>query len=148
MKTSPVGIQAIKTREGLRLKAYPDPATGGAPWTIGYGSTGVGIMKGLVITEAEAESMLLNDLDHFERGVMSLVRVPLSQCQFDALVSFTYNVGLANLRTSTLLRKLNQQDYDGAANEFPRWAFAAGKVMQGLVVRRASERKQFLTGQP
>jgi len=148
MKTSPVGIQAIKTREGLRLKAYPDPATGGSPWTIGYGSTGIGVMKGLVITEAEAESMLLNDLDHFERGVMSLVRVPLSQCQFDALVSFAYNVGLTNLRTSTLLRKLNKQDYDGAANEFPRWTFAAGKVMQGLVVRRASERKQFLTGQP
>ncbi len=143
MKTSPMGIALIKSAEGLRLKAYPDPGTGGLPWTIGYGSTS-GVTRNMVITEAQAEQMLAEDLMRFERIVERLVQVPLPQGQFDALVSFTYNVGEGNFAKSTLLRKLNSGDAAGAAEQFSRWVNAAGKVLPGLVKRRAAERAMFL----
>lgn len=143
MKTSPKGIALIKSAEGLRLKAYPDPGTGGLPWTIGYGSTS-GVTKSMVITEAQAEQMLAADLVRFERAVERLVQVPLNQGQFDALVSFTYNVGEGNFTKSTLLRKLNAGDTAGAADQFLRWVNAGGKVLSGLVKRRAAERAMFL----
>lgn len=142
MKTSPKGIALIKSAEGLRLKAYPDPGTGWLPWTIGYGST-VGVTQAMVITEAQAELMLAADLVRFERAVERLVQVPLTQGQFDALVSFTYNVGEGNFTKSTLLRKLNAGDTAGAAEQFARWVNAAGKVLPGLVKRRAAERALF-----
>lgn len=143
MKTSPKGIALIKSAEGLRLKAYPDPGTGALPWTIGYGSTS-GVTRNMVITEAQAEQMLAEDLVRFERIVERLVRVPLNQGQFDALVSFTYNVGEGNFTKSTLLRKLNAGDATGAAEQFSRWVNAGGKVLPGLVKRRAAERSLFL----
>ena len=143
MKTSPTGIGLIKSSEGLRLKAYPDPGTGGLPWTIGYGSTS-GVTQKMVITEAQAEQMLAADLVRFERAVERLVRVPLNQGQFDALVSFTYNVGEGNFTKSTLLRKLNAGDTAGAAEQFKRWVNAGGKVLPGLVKRRVAERALFL----
>jgi len=143
MKTSPKGIALIKSAEGLRLKAYPDPGTGGLPWTIGYGSTS-GVTRNMVITEAQAEQMLAADLVRFERIVERLVRVPVDQGQFDALVSFTYNVGEGNFTKSTLLRKLNAGDTAGAAEQFSRWVHAGGKVLPGLVKRRAAERGLFL----
>lgn len=143
MKTSPKGIALIKSAEGLRLKAYPDPGTGGLPWTIGYGSTS-GVTRNMVITEAQAEQMLAEDLVRFERIVDRAVRVSLNQGQFDALVSFTYNVGEGNFTKSTLLRKLNAGDTAGAAEQFSRWVNAAGKVLPGLVKRRAAERAMFL----
>lgn len=143
MKTSPKGIALIKSAEGLRLKAYPDPGTGGLPWTIGYGSTS-GVTRNMVITEAQAEQMLSEDLVRFERIVDRLVRVPVNQGQFDALVSFTYNVGEGNFTKSTLLRKLNTDDAAGAAEQFSRWVNAGGKVLPGLVKRRAAERAMFL----
>jgi len=143
MKTSPKGIALIKSAEGLRLKAYPDPGTGGLPWTIGYGSTS-GVTRNMVIAEAQAEQMLASDLVRFERAVERTVRVPLNQGQFDALVSFTYNVGEGNFTKSTLLRKLNAGDTAGAAEQFSRWVHAGGKVLPGLVKRRAAERAMFL----
>lgn len=143
MKTSPKGIALIKSAEGLRLKAYPDPGTGGLPWTIGYGSTS-GVTRNMVITEAQAEQMLAADLVRFERIVERAVRVPVSQGQFDALVSFTYNVGEGNFTKSTLLRKLNAGDAAGAAEQFSRWVHAGGKVLPGLVKRRADERALYL----
>lgn len=143
MKTSPKGIALIKSAEGLRLKAYPDPGTGGLPWTIGYGSTS-GVTRNMVITEAQAEQMLAEDLVRFERIVERAVRVPVTQGQFDALVSFTYNVGEGNFTKSTLLRKLNAGDTAGAAEQFSRWVHAGGKVLSGLVKRRAAERALFL----
>ncbi len=143
MKTSPKGVALIKSAEGLRLKAYPDPGTGGVPWTIGYGSTS-GVTRNMVITEAQAEQMLSEDLVRFERIVDRLVRVPVNQGQFDALVSFTYNVGEGNFTKSTLLRKLNAGDAAGAAEQFSRWVNAGGKVLLGLVKRRAAERSLFL----
>jgi len=143
MKTSPKGIALIKSAEGLRLKAYPDPGTGGEPWTIGYGSTS-GVTRNMVITESQAEQMLAEDLVRFERIVERQVQVPLNQGQFDALVSFTYNVGEGNFTESTLLRKLNAGDTAGAAEQFSRWVHADGKVLPGLVTRRAAERALFL----
>lgn len=143
MKTSPKGIALIKSAEGLRLKAYPDPGTGGEPWTIGYGSAS-GVTRNMVITETQAEQMLAEDLVRFERIVERQVQVPLNQGQFDALVSFTYNVGGGNFTKSTLLRKLNAGDTAGAAEQFSRWVHAGGKVLPGLVTRRAAERALFL----
>jgi GH24 family phage-related lysozyme (muramidase) len=148
MKVSAAGRKAIAGHEGVRLKAYPDPATGGEPWTIGCGHTSAAglpkVYKGLTITADECDDILSRDLATFERAVENAVTVSLNQNQFDALVSFTFNVGAGNFKGSTLLRKLNAGDYRGAADQFPVWNKAAGKVMQGLVSRRADERALFL----
>jgi lysozyme len=143
MKTSEQGRRLIEYYEGLRLKAYPDPATGGEPWTIGIGHTG-NVKKGDVITEAYARELLKDDLAKFEAGVTKLVKVGLNQNQFDALVSFAFNVGLQNLATSTLLQLINANQFDKAAKQFARWNKAAGKVMKGLTKRRAAESWMFL----
>src|SRR5690606_18480116 len=128
MKTSIRGKELIKKYEGLSLKAYPDPATGGDPWTIGYGTiiypSGEPVHPGDVITEEEAEDYLINDLEQFEKHVNDLVTVKLNQNQFDALVSFVYNLGPYNLQSSTLLKELNRGNYAGAAQQFDRWVFA------------------------
>ena len=136
-QTSPKGVDLIKEFEGLRLNAYPDPGSGGDPWTIGYGHT-KGVKKGDVVTQEQAEQMLRQDLRHFERAVASLAP-KTTQSQFDALVSFAFNVGEGNLKSSTLLKKHNAGDYAGAKNEFARWTRAAGRVLVGLARRRAAE---------
>lgn len=160
MKTSAAGVQAIKVREGLVLEAYPDPGTHGAPWTIGYGHTGRDVYKGLRINEAQADAYIAADVAGAERIVNHAVVVELTQAQFDALVSFVLNVGagakgvkdgfvtLKSGQPSTMLRKINANDLIGAAAEFPKWNRAAGRVLPGLVARRASEQSQFLTGKP
>lgn len=132
----------IKNFEGCRLDAYPDPGTGGFPWTIGYGSTS-GVKPGMRITAEEAVSRLKNDVTKFADSVNGMVTVDLAQCQYDALVSFAYNCGAQNLRSSTLLKKVNNRDFAGAAAEFSRWTRAAGKVLPGLVKRRLAEEKMF-----
>lgn len=139
---SPEWRQLVTSFEGLSLKAYPDPGSGGEPWTIGYGHTG-GVKKGDVITEDEAVRLLYSDASRFESAVNKLVDVPLTQYQFDALTSFTFNTGEGNLSRSTLLKKLNQGDYDGAASEFGRWVYASGKKLNGLVRRRKAEEAMF-----
>lgn len=141
MRTSQNGINLIKQFEGCKLKAYKCPA---GRWTIGYGHTN-GVKSGQTITQAKAEEYLKNDLVIYEKGVENVVKVKLNQNQFDALVSFSYNVGLGALRTSTLMKKLNAKDYTGAANEFPRWNKSNGKVLSGLTRRRAAEQKLFKT---
>lgn len=135
-------IDLVKHFEGCELEAYPDPGTGGAPWTIGYGRT-TDVHPGDTCTREQAQSWLLDELCAFGRGVKSLVHVNLNQNQFDALVCFAYNVGLGNLEHSTLLRKLNDGDYEGAAEQFARWNKAAGKEMRGLTNRRAAEAELF-----
>lgn len=140
MRTSQRGLSLIKSFEGLRLQAYQDAV---GVWTIGYGTTR-GVNAGMKISKEQAERMLLNDVQRFEPEIERLVGVPLSQNQWDALVSFTYNLGSANLESSTLLRKLNAGDYAGAAEQFPRWSKAGGKVLAGLVRRRAAEQALFL----
>ncbi|MDH7971059.1 lysozyme [Sphingomonas sp. AR_OL41] len=132
-------ISLIKQFEGCRLKAYPDPGTGGAPWTIGYGSPS-GIKPGMVWTQAMADAALAKDVGIKATGVMALLgNHQTTQGQFDALVSFAFNCGLANLKASTLIKKHLAGDYKGAALEFAKWNKAAGKVMAGLTKRRAAE---------
>lgn len=149
MQTSPKGIALIKQFEGCSLTAYPDPGTGGAPWTIGYGWThpvdGKPIKHGMKIDQDTADRLLKTGLVSYENDVLKLVKVKLTQGQFDALVSFAYNVGSRSLSTSTLLKKLNGGDVNGAADEFPRWNKAGGKVMSGLTRRREAERAMFLS---
>ncbi|RYD60275.1 MAG: lysozyme [Verrucomicrobiaceae bacterium] len=143
---STAGISLIKEFEGTRLKAYPDPGTGGAPWTIGVGHTGPEVKPGMVITEAQSDNYLHSDLAKFEKTVNTLVKAAITQPMFDALVSFAYNCGPANLKTSTLLKKVNAGDFAGAANEFAKWNKAAGRVLNGLTRRRAAEAALFRKG--
>ncbi|HHQ4314343.1 TPA: lysozyme [Serratia fonticola] len=144
LKTSQRGIALIKSFESLELKAYPDPGTGGKPFTIGWGRT-KGVKPGDRITEQQAETFLAEDLAVFELTVNSAVKVPVTQNQFDALVSLAFNIGGANFAGSTLVKKLNAGDPRGAADQFLRWKFADGKEMRGLVRRRAAERELFLS---
>ena len=144
MKLSQRGIDLIKQFEGYSSKAYPDPATGGAPWTIGYGTTR-GVKPGMVITAEQAEKMLRDDVAKFESGVSPLVTAPTTQGQFDAMVSLAYNIGLGNFGKSTLLKKHNARCYTCAADQFRVWNRANGKVMNGLTKRRAAEREVYMS---
>lgn len=150
MQTNDAAIALIKEYEGLRTEAYPDPAHGWSVPTIGYGHTSAAgaprVSKGMKITPAGAEEILRSDLVKFERAVASAVHVPLNENQFGALVSFTFNLGPGNLKSSTLLRRLNAGDYAGAAAEFGKWVKADGKTLPGLVRRREAERLLFLCG--
>jgi len=139
MKTSDKGIGLIKRFEGLRLKAYLCPA--GKP-TIGYGHT-KDVKLGDVITEEEAEQLLLEDLIVVENEI-NKHNLDINQNQFDALVSFVYNVGVGNFRTSTLLKKIKTDPNDKTiANEFKRWVYSNGKKLPGLVKRREEEAKLY-----
>lgn len=131
------GIELIKSFEGLRLKAYKCPA---GVWTIGYGHT-KGVKEGDVITEQEAEDMLKKDVVGFEINVRGAVIPNLNDHQYDALTSFAYNVGLGNLRKSTLLRLINSgiTAREDITNQFMRWVYAGGKKLTGLVRRRTAE---------
>ena len=143
MRISEQGLDLIKSFEGLRLKSYQDSI---GVWTIGWGHTR-GVRKGQVITEAQAERFLRDDLEPIERQLTAdLGEDGVLQCQFDALCSWIFNLrdGIRQYNTSTLRRKLKAGDYKGAANEFPRWCHSGGKVLPGLVTRRAAERKMFL----
>jgi len=134
----------IKNFEGCKLEAYPDPASGGEPWTIGVGST-KGVHKGMIITQEQADEYLINDVAHAANAVNQMVDENMTQGQFDALCSFAFNLGVGNLKNSTLLKKLNGGDVEGAADQFLVWNKAAGKVMAGLTRRREAERTLFLT---
>ncbi|HET8689324.1 MAG TPA: lysozyme [Methanosarcina sp.] len=136
----------IKSKEGLSLKPYLCPAK--IP-TIGYGTTqypnGTKVtMKDKPITQSQAEAYLSHDIQQAEKDVLSLVKVPLKQGQFDALVDFVYNLGSGALQNSTLLKKINVKDFTGASDEFPKWVHAGGIILNGLVTRRATERAWFL----
>ena len=139
MHISEAGLALIRQFEGLRLLAYKCAA--GVP-SIGYGHTRTAKM-GQSITQERAEELLREDVARFEAAVSRLVTVPLSQGQFDALVSFAFNLGAKALEKSTLLRLLNAGDYYGAAAQFDRWVYASGKKLSGLVKRRAAERALF-----
>lgn len=146
MQTSDKGIALIKQFEGCKLTAYQDSV---GVWTIGYGWTqpvdGKPIRAGMTIKQETAERLLKTGLVRYESDVSRLVKVGMTQGQFDALVSFTYNLGARSLSTSTLLRKLNAGDYAGASDEFLRWNKAGGKVLNGLTRRREAERALFLS---
>ena len=141
MNIGPAGLELIKEFEGCKLTAYLDSV--GVP-TIGYGHT-KGVKIGLRCTQEEADAWLLEDLKDAETCVNGAVTVPLTQNEFDALVSFVFNFGCTKFRCSTLLRKLLDSDYDGAALEFRRWDRAGGQVLAGLTRRRAAEERLFET---
>ena len=144
MKTSANGIAHIKEFEGFRGKRYLCPA---GKWTIGYGHVIVdserATLWGADLTEEQATKLLMKDLVRFEDAVSAMVAVPLTQGQFDALVSFAYNLGEAKLRSSTLLKLLNAGDYDGARKQINRWVYSNGKKLDGLIRRRARETEMF-----
>jgi lysozyme len=137
---SGTGFALTRSFEGLRLKAYQDSA---GVWTIGYGHTGPEVHHGQCISEIEAEALLRSDLASAVRAVQRAVQVDLAQHQFDALVDFCFNVGRGNLLGSSLLRYVNQGEFDSAAVQFGLWVHAGGKVLPGLVRRRAAEAALF-----
>lgn len=153
-RVSPVGIALIKRFEGIarvlpdgRIAAYPDPATGGAPWTIGWGSTGPDIGPNTIWTLDQCNLRFNKDLKRYAADVIDVLGDSISktsQYQFDALVSFHYNTGA--IRRATLTGKHKACDYKGAAREFTRWVYAGGRKMKGLVRRRKAERDLYLRG--
>lgn len=145
MKMNQLGVDLIKKFEGCRLNAYPDPATKAEPYTIGFGHTGKEVKPDLTWTQSMADFMLNNDVNKIAVSLQPFVKSPVNDNQFSAMVCFAYNVGLSSLKNSTLLKLVNEGKFDKAADEFPKWNKAAGKVMKGLVARRAAERELFLT---
>lgn len=152
LTTGPAGLALIKRFEGCarkrpdgRFEAYPDPGTGGDPWTIGWGATGNGIARGTDWTQAECDARLQRDLIRFAREVAhALGDAPTTQPQFDALVSFHYNTGAIGKATLTKLHKAGQ--FDAAAAEFAKWVHAGGKRLNGLVRRREAEAQLYKRG--
>lgn len=139
MKTSDAGLKNTITEEGKRNVAYPDPGTGGAPWTIGVGHTGPEVYPGLYWSDEQIMDALRKDIVKCEDAVNSGVKVKLLQEQFDVLVDFTFNVGVGAFASSTLLRKLNEGNTVGAADEFLKW-----NIPSILIPRRHRERDRFL----
>ena len=145
----PAGIALIKRFEGCArrrgdgmIEAYPDPGSGGVPWTIGWGATGPGINPGTVWSQEQCDARLARDLERYAAEVARAIGLaPTSQQQFDALTSFHYNTGA--LPRSTLLRRHRTGDFAGAAAEFARWKHAGGRVLAGLVRRRAAEARLY-----
>jgi lysozyme len=156
VKVSQKCIEQIKKDEGVRNRPYQCPAL---LWTVGVGhvidpnhaKVPLADRKQLhipagwdrVLSADEIDEILRQDLARFEAGVLRLIKVPLTQGQFDALVSFSFNVGLGNLQNSTLRMKVNREDYEGAAEQFLVWTKAGGKVLPGLVKRRTHEKEMF-----
>lgn len=145
-RTNVAGLSIIKAFEGFRAAPYRDPV--GIP-TIGWGSTwGLNgkrvTMAHKKISQADGEALLVRQIRHVEKSIRRLVRVALTENEFSALVSFTHNLGSGNLQRSTLRMKLNREDYRGAADEFPKWRLAGGRILAGLVRRRRAERALFI----
>jgi GH24 family phage-related lysozyme (muramidase) len=142
MKLSDNGKKLIHGFEGIRLKAYKAVPTE-TYWTIGYGHYGSDVKEGMTITKEKANELFEKDIARFEKAVNEAVKVEINQNMFDALVSFSYNVGVGAFQTSTLLEKLNKGDFIGASEEFKRWNKSSGKVLNGLVRRRTMEMELF-----
>lgn len=172
MNYSKKGLALTERFEGCYLHAYPDPASplgkalqatglwqkalttgvmpanllrlSGAPWTIGYGHTGPEVHCGLVWTQAQAETQLMTDTATAVAAVNRLVTTPLTQAEFDALVDFVFNLGVAAFAGSTMLKLLNAGNHTAAANEFAKWDMAGGQHVAGLLRRRLAEQDEFL----
>jgi lysozyme len=147
MKTSKAGADLIRKYEGCKLTAYQDVI---GKWTIGWGHTGPEVREGLTITKAEAEEILATRLaNEFEPGVMEAIGyAPVTQPQFDAMISLAYNIGVGAFAKSTLARLHRTGEYYPAAEEFMRWTRAGGRVLKGLTRRRAEERDLYLSEAP
>jgi len=144
MALNVAGLDLLTRYEDFRPKPYDD---GTGTLTIGYGHTRSAVMPAL-ITEEEARELLRQDLEYFSAVLYRNVLVPLNENQFSALVSFVYNVGEGNFRNSTLLKKLNNQNFKAASAEFEKWTKADGRVLTGLIRRRAAEQQLFRTAPP
>lgn len=146
MKMGPKGLALLKSFEGWSGRAYQDSV---GVWTIGYGHTSMAgpptVKRGMTITKAEGEAILKRDLKKYEQAVSDAVRVDLNQEQFDALVSFTYNVGPGNWRKSSVLRMVNAGRFDAVPARLMLWNKAGGKVLRGLTRRRAAEGELFMS---
>ena len=139
MRTSEAGVNLIKSFEGCRTVAYQDAV---GVWTIGYGHT-IDVKEGMTITQHQCDVMLEVDIETYENYVNEQVNVSLTQNQFDALVSWVYNLGPTNLRNSTKLKVLNAGKYDEVPYQMKRWNRAGGQVLKGLVIRREAEAELF-----
>lgn len=140
---SPDGLAILQYFESCRLEAYWD--ADGKVWTIGWGDTGPDVVKGLRITQAEADQRLQRRLAReFVPGVLKALTCPVSQAQLDAMFDLAYNIGVSAFQGSTLVRLFNAGDQAGAAEQFPRWNKSGGKVLLGLRRRRAADRARFL----
>lgn len=139
MKISENGLNLIKHFEGCELQAYKCPA---GVWTIGYGHIKTA-HEGKVITQEQADEMLVEEMEEYEGYINRAVKVELNQNQFDAMVSWVYNLGNGNLGASTLLKVLNMGDYAGVPAQMLRWNKAGGKVLEGLTRRRQAEADLF-----
>ncbi len=150
-KTGKAGLQLIMDSEGFSPDPYPDPATNGLPITIGYGSTrwenGDKItLKSPSITQLQARNLLAKTISVYENAVDAYCIDTINQNQFDALVSFVYNLGATNFKSSTLLKKINKNPNDPTIkDEFLKWNKAAGKIMKGLTKRREAEAKLYFS---
>lgn len=138
MHISAAGLDLIRTHEGCVLVAYPDPGTGGHPWTIGYGHT-LGVRRGDVCSFQQAEKWLMEDVDLVEQCIERSVTATLTQGQFDALCSFVFNVGCPAFQSSRLLNFLNTGEPERAAAEFGKWVHSGQTILPGLVRRRRDE---------
>ena len=146
MKTNEKGIEIIRQFEGCRLTAYPDPSSGGYPWTIGYGHTGPDVWKGKSITQEEAVDLLVRDLVRFEKYLEnSLKDAPTTENQFSAMLSLSYNIGPGNLQKSSVFKNHIAQKYTAAAASFLLWNKASGRVLGGLTRRRIAEARLYAT---
>lgn len=142
---SATGLHFIQNYEGCRLYAYK-PVAAETYWTIGWGHYGADVKQGATITQAQADQMFYNDMQNYVAGVNKLLKVDVTQNQFDALCSFAYNCGVGGLQKSTLLQYLNLGKIQAAADELPKFCHGAGGVvLQGLLTRRNKEREVFLT---
>ena len=139
MQLSNKGHDLLKYFEGCELEAYQDSV---GVWTIGYGHT-KGVHEGMVITQEQAEQMLLDELKEYEGYVEDMVEVELTQEQFDALVVWVYNLGPTNFKNSTLLKRINEGNFEDVPYQLKRWNKAGGKVLLGLERRREAEAKMF-----
>ena len=151
MPLTPEGWTLLKTWEGCRLSAYPDPASGGAPWTIGYGHTGAEVMQGLTITQEQAEAWLGQDVAEAAAAVdRLLIGVTLTSRQRDALISFCFNVGAGALERSTLRKRLLAGEAPAVviAQELPRWHKGPNGPVEGLKRRRFAEVATMANNQP
>lgn len=135
MEISQEGISLIKKFEGCKYESYKCAA---GVWTIGYGSTH-GVSEGMVITHDRAEALLMEDIANYEEAVNKAVKVDLDQCMYDALVSWTFNLGGSNLLSSTMLKVLNEGKYEDVPEQIKRWNKVSGSVNDGLVRRREAE---------
>lgn len=147
MSAYDIAAAVVRKWEGCHLKAYPDPASGGDPWTIGFGATGPGIRRGVVWTQQQAEQRLELDVKRFVDGVRRMLQRPATDKQLGAMASLAYNIGLARIEKSTLLRLFNEGKPEAACKQFGVWVMASGKRMQGLANRRADEAKVFAGGE-